>query len=236
MYSLKYRIGSSALCGRKTLRYSALVDYMQDSSVFHLLSLGELQEYFNNFNIGMYVVSRQIDIVRLPCYAETITLSTYVYECRTLYGFRNTMIYGENGDICAKCYSIGAFIDFGIKKPVKMPAKVIKNIPIYEKADMEYLPRKIALHDTASEIKTSEPIKIRKYHIDANEHVNNARYIDLAEEILPYDFNVKRIRLDFRTPAKLGDIIVPVAYFYENKVVVDLKCEDISCALVEFNK
>lgn len=236
LFSVSYRIGASALCGRKTLRYSAIVDYMQDCSVFHLLTLNALQNHFREHNIGMYVVSRQIDIFRLPCYAENITLSTYVYECRQLYGFRNTMIYGENGELCAVCSGAGAFIGMDSKKPIKMPVEVIRSIPVYEKADMEYLPRKIALPDNVLEVRQCEPVKVMKYHIDANEHVNNARYVDIAEEAIELGSDVKRIRLDFRTPAKIDDTIVPIVYRCKDKITVDLKCGDSSCALVEFGK
>lgn len=235
MFSVSYRIGASALCGRKTLRYSAIVDYMQDCSVFHLLTLDALQKHFKEYNIGMYVVSRQIDIFRLPYYAENITLSTYVYECKQLYGFRNTMIYGENGDLCAVCFGAGAFIDMDSKKPVKIPVEVLQSIPIYEKAEMEYLPRKIAIPDTASGVAQGEPVKVVKYHIDANEHVNNARYVDIAEEAIELGSDVKRIRLDFRTPAKLGDTIIPMVYYSKEKFTVDLKCGETSCAVVEFS-
>lgn len=233
MFCISHKVGTSDLTGKGMLRYSAVVDYMQDCSGFQLLTLDTLQKYFKDNNIGMYLVSRQIDIHRLPCYCEDITIKTVVYECKSMYGYRNTMIYDDKNELCVSSYSVGAFINLNTARPVKVPDEVVGSIAINEKFDMEYLPRKVEIPDVKG-IRGDE-ILIGKYHIDVFAHVNNAKYIDLAEEILPDDFEVKRIRMDFRTPAKIGEKITPTLYLIDSKAVVELKCGEISCARVEFS-
>ena len=37
--------------------------------------------------------------------------------------------------------------------------------------------------------------------IDLNRHMNNARYVETAQEYLPYDFVVRRLRVEYKAPA-----------------------------------
>ncbi len=61
---------------------------------------------------------------------------------------------------------------------------------------MEYLPRKIALPDTKPQV--YEDIPVLKCYIDMNEHVNNARYLDITDEFVENESAVKRIRVEYK--------------------------------------
>ncbi|MBP3678268.1 MAG: hypothetical protein J6I97_07995, partial [Agathobacter sp.] len=61
-----------------------------------------------------------------------------------------------------------------------------------------------------------------KYFIDTNNHMNNAKYVMVAEEYLPADFQVKEIRVEYKTAAVLGDIIVPRVTVRDKEVTVAL--------------
>jgi acyl-ACP thioesterase len=75
------------------------------------------------------------------------------------------------------------------------------------KAGMEYLGKKIVLPQT--ERTSLPPVPVRRNDIDFNRHMNNARYVQIACEYLPEDFTVQRLRVEYKTPAKAGDILYP---------------------------
>lgn len=52
-------------------------------------------------------------------------------------------------------------------------------------------------------------VTVRRHHIDANHHVNNAQYIRIAEEYIPMGQEAAEIRVEYRTAAKYGDVLIP---------------------------
>ena len=72
---------------------------------------------------------------------------------------------------------------------------------------MEYLSKKIALPPGAAE--KLPPIKVKRGDIDFNRHMNNARYVQTALELLPLGFEITRFRIEYKTPAKYGDLLYP---------------------------
>jgi len=229
-YAITRTVGASHIGPDRKIRCSALVDFMQDCSGLQLDSLVNMQAYFKQNNVGMYLTSRQLDIARLPVYGEDVTVTTAVFDCKTIYGYRNTNIWGKDGDLCVASCVTGAFIDLGTGRPHRMPESVIADFQMKPKFDMEYLPRRIALPKVPEEYLGE--IKVTRYLLDVNNHVNNARYVDLALEYLPPK-RLSRIRLEYRTPALLGDIISVFAYNTNESVVIDLRGEQNSYAIVE---
>ena len=117
-----------------------------------------------------------------------------------------------------------------------MPDDIIKSIPLYDKFPMEYHSRKIIIPN--NEAVMANLTTVSKYHLDYNKHVNNAKYVSIAEEYLPENFKAKRIRIEYKTPAKYKDILMPYIYcINDNSIVVNL-CNDKgeSYAVVEFTK
>jgi len=224
---LKRKIGYSSLGRDGKIRLSAIIDFMQDSSDFHLKSLDFLQEYFRNNNMGMYVVSRQLDFLRLPGYGEELCLNTFTHECKNMYGYRNTLIYGNDGDLCVRANTIGAFMDLETSKPVKITQEILSQVQLEPKIDMEYLPRKVKPPDKEPERLSG--LTVRKYHLDSNLHINNAKFIDIAQEFIPDEYdgrNIKRLMVEYRTPASLGDVIMPERYVCGNNVIIKLSGEN----------
>jgi FHS family L-fucose permease-like MFS transporter len=65
----------------------------------------------------MFLVSRQLDIVRRPEQNEKLTVKTWTYELKRMYGYRNTVIYDENGaEVLSQQYNIIAMIIFCISR------------------------------------------------------------------------------------------------------------------------
>lgn len=80
--------------------------------------------------------------------------------------------------------------------------------------------------------------KILRHYIDHNHHVNNARYFDLAEEYLPEEFSISAARIEYKTPAKANDIVIPVKYDLNSEcILISLQgTEGQIFANVEFHK
>ena len=69
---------------------------------------------------------------------------------------------------------------------------------------------------------------------DVCRHVNNANYIRMAMELLPEDFVVKGLRVEYRVAAKLGDSLTPTLSQIENGFIIALAMGNEASAIVEF--
>lgn len=232
MYEMKAIVGTSQIDKDGLLKTSSIFDLMQDCSFFQLDADVELTKYFNENNVSMFLVSRQVDIYKLPKYSDKVIVRTYVYECNEAYGYRNTVIYDENYNELVICYAIGGFVDLSNGNLIRVPSEFINNIKFDEKQEMNYLPRKIKVDNNA--LKEVDRFKVKKYFIDDNNHVNNARYIDMAIDYV--DDYYKRIRIEYRVPAELGDTIVVKKAVIDDKVLLKFDSEDNKTyAILEFS-
>ena len=58
----------------------------------------------------------------------------------------------------------------------------------------------------------------------------------MAMELLPEDFVVKGLRVEYRVAAKLGDSLTPTLFEIENGFIVALAIRNEAIAIVEFTK
>ena len=64
--------------------------------------------------------------------------------------------------------------------------------------------------------------------------MNNCCYIRIAQELIPSDFNIKRVRIEYKVAARLGEELTPLVYVEGNKYYIELKCGRGTCAIIAF--
>lgn len=219
MYKLESKIRYSESNSDSRLTYHALLNYLQDSSTLHSEELGESGAQLFEQNLAWILSFWQVCIEEMPKESQDITVSTWPYETKGLFGLRNFCIENDKGEKIVKANSIWVLIDTRTGRPIRITDEVSSHYPSEPKLEMDYCDRKIAV---PKEYIEKEPIIVPKYFIDTNNHMNNAKYVMVAEEYLPEDFQVKEIRVEYKTAAVLGDVIVPRVAVQENEVTVVL--------------
>lgn len=234
MYTITGRVGTSQTGADGVMKLVSAMDIMQDSSIFWTESVPVFFRHLADNNLGMFLLFRQADVIRLPKYGENISACTWIYKCNGFSGYRNTVLYDEGGRACVKSWSIGGFVSRDTGHMTKLPQEIAEAVTIEPKADMEYLGRKITLPETGWE--ALSPAPVRRGDIDFNRHVNNVRYIETAMELIPPDYNVKRFRVEFREAAKPGDIFYPSMATYDNNIYIILSSDTgAPYAVIEFS-
>jgi acyl-ACP thioesterase len=234
LYRLSQRVCTSHTNGEGALKLVSAVDMMQDCSQLWLESEPELGRFFKENGIAQMLVSRQTDLRRMPVYGERLTVETRVYDCKSFLGYRNTVIYDEEGRPCVVSWSIGAFVNLETGRPEKLPAGIIAGLRFDPKFDMEYLGKKIAPPGEPGE--KLPPLGVSRNDIDFNRHMNNAHYVRIAVELLPEDFRTLRFRIEYKSPARYGDLLYPERNVREGVVFLRLNdAEGRPWAVMEFN-
>lgn len=235
MYAIQERIGASRTDTRGVAKLVSVLDIIQDCSLLWMESEPSFRDYLARNNMGLFLVSRQVDIRRLPVYGENVTAQTSIFECRSFYGYRNTILYGEDQLPCVLTWSIGAFVDMETGKMVKLPPEECDKITYDEKIDMEYLDKKIVLPEVPGQ--RLNPVAVKRNDIDFYHHMNNARYIEVALELLKDDAPINRVRIEYKAPAKPGDLLHPQIIEAPNspRYVLLLDAQDKPFTIMEFS-
>lgn len=224
MFETERRIYCSQLGEKGVIRNSGIIDLLQDTSDLHLMNHPVLSPFFKETGSVMFLTNRQVDIVRRPAYGERVFTKTWTYELNRMYGFRNTLILGEKGDVCVKAIAGGAFMDVKTCRPIRISSDLIAQVKCYEPMEMEQLPRKITIPDEVPAITCQVPI--RRSDIDMNSHVNNARYLDITDELFDECGQAKRLRAEYKVPIRRGDIIYADRFNTEKGCIVCLRSEE----------
>jgi len=233
MFEITRQAGTSSVDVKGMLTIASAVDFMQDCSIFHIDSMKSLSDFLAKKNIRIFIASRQINILRMPKYGESLKIRTWIFDISRARAYRNTVILDENENLCCSSFIIGAFVNVISGKAVLLPDQLIKKVPLYNKLDMDYLDRKIALPKINPE--KSSPLTVLRYHLDYNNHVNNSKYISIASEYLEENTDISAIRIEYKTPAKYKDTLVPFIYKLHKSTIIDLCASSgASYATVEF--
>lgn len=207
MYHFESRVRYSETDEQGQLSLRGVLNYLQDCSTFQSEDLGIGIQYLTEHNHAWWVTSWQIVIDRYPALGERIMVSTWPYDFKGIYGYRNFAIQDREGNYLVKANSIWFFYDTGQQRPVRAQKSDIEGYGKPEmRLDMDYAPRRIALPDSYEE---QEGIMVTRHHLDTNHHVNNAQYIEIARGLLPGNITVRELRAEYKKAAALGDRMIP---------------------------
>ena len=234
MYSLNYKVTTSTCDSEGRLKLYSALQMMQDCSEMWIDSEPVVKQFFTEQNMAQLLASRQVEVIRVPEYKEELTVTTSVYGMKPMFGFRNTFIYDAKGKPCYRTWSMGAFVDKTTGKLKRVDDATIASMTLESQLEMKYRDRRIILPKDGG--RALDPIRVLRADIDYNRHLNNANYIRMAMELLPDDFEVKGLRVEYRVPAKLGDMLMPTLYQIDSGIVVALSIGTEMSAIAEFTK
>ncbi|MCR5199330.1 MAG: hypothetical protein K6D55_11210 [Prevotella sp.] len=232
MYSLKYKVTTSTCDSEGRLKLYSALQMMQDCSEMWIDSEPSVKRYFAEQNMAQLLATRQVEAIRVPEYKEELTVTSTVYGMKPMFGFRNTFIYDAEGKPCYKTWSMGAFVDRATGKLKRVDAATIDDMTLEPQLEMNYKDRRIALPKEGGEI--LEPIKVLRADIDYNKHLNNANYVRMAMELLPEDYVISGLRVEYRVAARLGDSLVSTIYKNGEAMIISLSIGEDVAAIIEF--
>ena len=210
MYTFASRIRYSESDPDGYLKIESLIDYFQDCSTLQSDDLGVGMEYLIGHHYAWMVNYWQIDIHRLPRWSERIVTGTSPYELRGIMGFRNFMMETAEGERLVDANSVWTLMDMEKMTPTRIPQEILDKYELFPKFDMEYTPRKIRV--PAGDGTTLEPVHISEQYIDSNHHVNNGQYVRMAMADETGEDSIRRLCVEYKRQAHLGDTITPVRY------------------------
>lgn len=220
MYQVKERVRYSEVDKKKRVNIAQIVNYFQDCSTFQSEDLGIGLEYLDKVKKAWLLSSWQIVVDRYPEFGENIIVGTWAYDTKGVRAYRNFVLIDERGEIIARANSIWFLLDLNRNRPMKITEEDVEKYGIEEKVDMDYAKGKIKV---LGEMVREEPFQIMKIMIDTNGHVNNEKYIEMAMEYLPENFEIYQMRAEYKKSGMLHDMFYPNIYRTEDTVTVEFQ-------------
>lgn len=231
MYQFESRIRYSEADSRGRATLNAVLDYFQDCSFFQSEELGVGVEYLARNQAAWVLSSWQIEVRRYPSYGDRVVVSTWPYGFKGFLGYRNFTMESPEGEILACADSVWVLLDLRRGRPMRVLPEMMEAYRFLPRLPMGHPPRKMALPEG---MEPQDAFPVGKYHIDTNQHVNNGKYVSMAQEYLPLGFEVRRMRAEYRKAAVYGDMICPMAVWEGPRITVNLANEEgMPYAIVE---
>ena len=87
MYSLNYKVTTSACDSEGRLKLYSALQMMQDCSEMWIDSEPSVKQYFTEQNMAQLLATRQVEIIRVPEYKEELKVTTSVYDVSAIIEF-----------------------------------------------------------------------------------------------------------------------------------------------------
>ena len=204
MYQFDSRIRYSEVDKECNLTLTAMMNYFQDCSVAHSESLDRGVRYLSENHMAWVLSSWQICCDNMPRLFDEVTVSTWAYDMKAFYGYRNFTMDRKNGERLAYANSVWVLVDTLTGRPIKVPEDIIDEYGTSPQLEMECSSRKIKV---PADMEAGAEMVVPKFFIDSNQHMNNEKYVAIAQELLPAECKIKELRVEYKKEAKLGDTI-----------------------------
>ncbi len=230
IYTFDSRVRFSETDEFGNLTIPALINYLQDCSTFQSEDLGVGLSVMKEQHQAWMIASWQIVIDRLPRCTEKITIGTMAIESDAIMARRNFFIRDEAGEMIVKANTYWTIVDTQAGRAIRIEGPFIDAYGTETPIEMECAPRKIRV--PAEGGIPMEPYTVTEDRIDANHHVNNGQYVQIALSLLSKGLQenltadrVRQIRAEYKKAAVLGDVIHPVIFRNEDTFLAALKDE-----------
>lgn len=138
-----------------------------------------LEEY----NLVWIIVEYDIEVVRLPRFAEEITIETEALSYNRLFCYRRFTIYNEAEQELIHMMATFVLMDRDSRKVHVVEPEIVA--PYQSDFDKKLIrgPKYESLEEPIS-----KDYHVRFYDLDMNGHVNNSKYLDWIFEVMGADF------------------------------------------------
>ena len=159
-----------------------------------------------DYNLVWIITEYDIEVVRLPRFAEEITIETEALSYNRLFCYRRFTIYDEAGQNLIHMMATFVLMDRDSRKVHAVEPEIVA--PYQSDFDKKLIrgPKYESLNEPVS-----KDYHVRFYDLDMNGHVNNSKYLDWIFEVMGADFLTqyipKKINLKYVKEVRPGGVI-----------------------------
>jgi medium-chain acyl-[acyl-carrier-protein] hydrolase len=218
---------------------TVMLALLEEAAAEHCLSIGYGLYDLLKQNIGWVLVAGALEMERYPQYKERIIIRTWLSEYSTIRGFRENLIYDEQGKVLGRAKGLWIFFDVQRRKPVPVYDAIINSWKYYNESSLTAkVPPKLVPLNSAG---FTEEIKVRSSDVDIYRHANNIRYLQWLMDSIPEETidgsNLHFIEGKFISEISHGDEVIMLTEREESESsfnhTIRIKNTDRVCAMAK---
>jgi acyl-ACP thioesterase len=205
VYSVTRKLRNADVDMHRRLRPSVLLAMLQEAAIAHTEQLGMGRHMTLDRGLLWIITLQQLTVRRMPCYDETITVESWPGKTMHVFFPRYYRVTGEGGEVLVEGSALWTLMDEKTRSAV-FPDEhgiVIPGVVTGRETPLPRPPRPLELTaETAFTVPYS--------YVDLNGHMNNVRYLDLAEDALPAELHERALRalqIEYCGEARLGAVL-----------------------------
>lgn len=159
---------------------------LEETAADHCHSINHSLYQLRERNIGWVLIAGFMQMERYPEYKEKITIRTWLSRYSTIKGFRENIIYDEQGKVIGRAKGLWVFFDIERRRPARIFDDIKEKWSSCKEESID--------HDISEKIEAIDKpdielkFKANRYDTDMNKHVNNIRYLQWLIESVPDEF------------------------------------------------
>ena len=183
-YTQKFTLSDMEVDCFGKLKLSALLYFAQEVAGKHCIQLGADYETLQQKNLFWAVTRHRVQITRLPVRGETITVETWPMPTTRVAYPRSMVAYDAEGNELFRSISLWVLIN-GESRAMVLPGKSGVDVTGTLKGTELASPRSLAPAAAGH----TERRAVTYSCLDRNGHMNNTRYLDWVDDLLPSQFH-----------------------------------------------
>ncbi len=231
MYEMTTQIRYTECDNSGRLTTSALINLLQNCSVFHSESVGYSLYDLMKKRTGWFILTWDIKIDEMPRFMQVVKVSTWSAGYKGIQAFRDFAIRDENGCLLVSAHSVWVYMDLAAMLPTRLSAELKEAYGAEEPLPGNWQERKMPIPNSTV---PGYHFEVSKLQMDTNGHMNNERYIAAAYALLPEGRRIREIMVEYHKQALLGDFVSVESVEEDDRVSVLLKNDDKIYAVVIF--
>lgn len=166
------------------LKPSAMLLYIQQTAGEHSDSYALTYDALAERGIFWAVIRHKIEITRLPRDNEKITLETWPMPTTRVAYPRSTVAYDEQGNVLFRSICLWILMDLN-NRSMLLPGKSGVDVEGFLRGDELPTPKSLL----PLPLEHCTPRQVVFSDLDRNGHMNNARYLDWVQDLLPSSYH-----------------------------------------------
>lgn len=203
-YKTQFTVRTTEVDCHNRLKWNILLNYLQEAAGGHCEELELDWKHLHPMGLFWAVIRYRLQITRLPGAGEKITVETWAMPTtRTAYP-RSAVAYDEKGNELFRSVSLWVLMDLSSRAMV-LPGKSGVEVPGLVRGDELATPNSLVVRTLSSGCSRG----VGFTDLDLNGHMNNCRYLDWVQDLLPAAFfrenPPKLIQVCYLSEAREGD-------------------------------
>lgn len=184
VFRKKFTLCADAVDRFGRLKPSRMLLYAQQISAEHSTAMGLSYEALAAQGLFWAIVRNRLQVTHMPMEGETIFMETWpLPTTRTAYP-RSTVAYDKEGKELFRTLSLWVLMSFESRAMV-LPGKSGVTVEGTLRGNELASPRSVALKPMSNRMER----QVRFTDLDRNGHMNNARYLEWVDDLLPAAFH-----------------------------------------------